>query len=488
MSDEPPIESQSIWQTVDAELEDAIDAVKNVRIVIMNPPFTNRARMGEKFSEKIQKALRSRVDSMERMMPHDDPLADLGNKNSISPLFVALAEHMTRRPGGIITMINPTIALSSTAGQKERRILAQRFHIHTVLTCHQPGNINLSQNTSINESIIVAKRHSGPRPPTRFINLDRLPVDEAEVADLHQCLTGCGLGPIPNGWGCISQWPEERIKAGDWTPAVWRSPELAEAANTYANHPDLHPLGAAGRSVHATGRLLRGSFEPAADGAGGGLPILKSKGGEGQRAIRSAPDEYWIPKKRDQEAGERNGGIFAETEQILKKAGYLLITAGQSTSTARLAATADDERYVGNGWMPVTGLFPQEAKAVSVFLNATPGRLQLMRTPGKKLIFPSYSAAEAGNIKIPDVNDRRIREILGDCWERTRDMEVPQYRDGECPVRRLWDESVADAMGWDPRELSRLRELLHNEPHVRDLGYNQYADEVFPETDASSER
>jgi len=31
-------------------------------------------------------------------------------------------------------------------------------------------------------------------------------------------------------------------------------------------------------------------------------------------------------------------------------------------------------------------------------------------------------------------------------------------------------------MGWDADELARLRHLLHQEPHVRGLGYGQYAD------------
>ena len=57
---------------------------------------------------------------------------------------------------------------------------------------------------------------------------------------------------------------------------------------------------------------------------------------------------------------------------------------------------------------------------------------------------------------------------------------MPQFRDGECEVRRLWDEAVAEAMGWDAAELSRLRHLLHQEPHVRGLGYGQYADEAEP--------
>ena len=57
-------------------------------------------------------------------------------------------------------------------------------------------------------------------------------------------------------------------------------------------------------------------------------------------------------------------------------------------------------------------------------------------------------------------------------------MVVPQFQDGECEVRRLRDEAVADAMGWNADELAHLRELLNSEPHVRGLGYNQYADEL----------
>ena len=107
-----------------------------------------------------------------------------------------------------------------------------------------------------------------------------------------------------------------------------------------------------------------------------------------------------------------------------------------------------------------------------------------MRNQGRTLEFPIYRPAGVGNIRIPDVrNDARIRQILADCWEQTKDMVVPQFRDGECAVRRLWDEAVAAALGWDARELARLRGLLHQEPHVRGLGYNQYADAAEPEAE-----
>ena len=415
---------------------------------------------------------------MEQMLVRNDPeLARFVDKNALEPLFTALADKCANPQTGILTMINPTVALCAPSALHKRRILAQRWHIHTVLTLHQPGNVNLSQGTGINESIVIARRHDGPKPPTRFVNLDRIPVDESEVDDWHRCLTDCSNGIIANGWGAVSWWPADRIEAGDWTPAVWRAPELAAASARFANDASLKTINAAGLSPQATGRQLRGSYEPAAAGQLGSFPILKSKGTDAQTSIQSQPDEYWIPKKRDASIREANGGTYPDTDRMLEKAGHLLITAGQNSSTGRLTATADDAKYVGNGWMPVADLLPDEAKALAVFINSTPGRLQLMQNPGGTLIFPTYSTAEAGKIRIPDVqNDARIRQILADCWEQTKAMPVPQFRDGECEVRRLWDEAVAQALSWDADELTRLRQLLHQEPHVRGLGYGQYAD------------
>jgi superfamily II DNA or RNA helicase len=450
--DDDAIGSQATWASTDAAyLEDAVDAAKDARIVIMNPPFTNRAKMGEKFSKEAQESMRKRTDNLEAWTIANNPKF----KN-----FVMLADFCLHNDIGTLTMINPTIALSAPSGLNERRTLAERYQIHTVLTGRWAREFTLSQNTEIDESIIVATRSEGNKVHTRFVQLDKMPVDESEVDDLHRCLLECEQGQIANGWGEISYWPAELIAAGDWTSAIWRSPDLAEGAAYFANHPDL--------------KTMQDEL-----GLPGAFPILKSKSGiHGQKTIRSRPDDHWIPKKRDDERYRLNGGIYPEVKQILQKAGHLLITTGHDSKTGRLTATADNECYVGNGWMPVPGLPPTEAKAAAVFINSTAGRLQLMRHAGRKIPFPAYSAAEAANLRIPDIKDDRIRRILSTCWERTKDIEVPQFRDGECEVRRLWDEAVAEAMGWDAAELERLRLLLHQEPHVRGLRYGQYADEV----------
>ena len=478
------IGSQVIWnQHNETELEDAVDAAKDARIVIMNPPFTNRAKMGEKFPAGTQQALRSRVDSMEQVLVrNDNSLEDFADKNSVRPLFVALADRCLPKKVGIMTMIVPTIALSAPSGLIERRILAERYHIHTVLTCHQPGNFNLVQRSNINESIIVATRHEGEKPPTRFINLDRLPANDSEVEELHHSILRCQQGQMDNGWGEVSYWPANLISAGDWTPAIWRSPELAKAAAMFAAHPDMETMKQLPNvSINKTGAVLYNAFEGAKLDAPGSFPILKSAGSNAQTLIKGTPDQSLIPKKRDESIRLANGGTYPEVEKIQQKAGHLLITFSQDSSSARLSATASDTKYIGDSWMPVTGLSFDESKAIAVFINSTAGRLQLMRNLSRKLTFPQYNPAAVSNIRIPNIKDARIRKILADCWEQTKDVEVPQFRDGDCEVRRLWDEAVAEAMGWDTQELARLRGLLNNEPHVRGLGYNQYADEAMVE-------
>lgn len=476
--------SHAVWSAADVELEDAAEAAQNARIVIMNPPFTNRAKMGEKFPNSTQETLRSRTNYLEQTLLRNDPaLEKFVNRFSIGALFDALPDLCLDKSQGVLAMINPTIALTNPSGLDKRRIFAQRFHIQTILTCHQPGQINLSQHTNINESIVVAVRHAdAPKPPTRIINLDRMPIDEAEVADLHECLANCERGIIPNGWGEVSYWPAERIEAGDWTGSIWRSPELAAAAARFANDENLITIKQAHLSPHQTDRMLSGTYERTESNILGNFPVLDSKGADGQTRIQSEPDEYWVPKKRNEEFLKLNKGTYPEVDKILRNAGHLLITSGQANNTARLTAVASDEKYVGSGYIPITGLSSEEAKALAVFINSTPGRLQLMRNSGRKLEFPIYRPAGIGNIRIPNIKDTSVRDELAACWELTRRMEVPQFRDGECAVRRIWDESVAAVCGWDAAELARLRALLHAEPHVRGLGYGQYGDE--PEADA----
>ena len=54
------------------EMDDVTAAARDARIVIMNPPFTNRTKMGEKFDADTRQALRRRMDTLEGFLEDAD--------------------------------------------------------------------------------------------------------------------------------------------------------------------------------------------------------------------------------------------------------------------------------------------------------------------------------------------------------------------------------------------------------------------------------
>ena len=190
---------------------------------------------------------------------------------------------------------------------------------------------------------------------------------------------------MPDGWGEVSYWPSERIEKGDWTAAVWRSPILAHSAYRFANHPDLKAIAKIRRcTVRDARRRLYENFKRSTIDHPESIPVLDSKGAEAQGTIEGTPDSYWIPQS----------GRERQAAHYVKWASQLLVTGGQDTSTARLTATASSRRHLGVGWSPVTGPSDDEAKSLSVFINSTVGRLQLLRNPSQKTNVPYLHAKD----------------------------------------------------------------------------------------------
>ena len=272
----------------DPTLEDAVDAVLGAQLVIMNPPFTSRGKMGEKFSDGIRRRLRERVDGLERALVQNDPELDgFVSITTIGPLFEALADKCADAANGVVAMVRPTVVFAGPASLHMRKVFASRFHIHTLLTCHQPGEINLSQHTYINESLLVARRYGpreGAKPPTRIISLDRMPTDDQAVAELHDLLVRSETGLLSDGWGEVSEWSAERIESGDWTAGVFRAPELANAAFELATDKSLIRMGdqhMVPSAVLSGGAQLLEFGEADAD-APGAFPVLYHKATDAQ--------------------------------------------------------------------------------------------------------------------------------------------------------------------------------------------------------------
>ncbi len=137
-----------------------------------------------------------------------------------------------------------------------------------------------------------------------------------------------------------------------------------------------------------------------------------------------------LSTNRDEEQRVLNGGTYPQVQRLLSKAGSLLITSGQRTTTARLTAVADDNKYVGRGWLPITGPSAQEAKAIAILLNSAASRLQSLRDAGRTLEFPSttpilWKVSDSRRKKHPHPLDSR--RLLG-TNQGDGNAAVPRWR------------------------------------------------------------
>ena len=161
----------------------------------------------------------------------DPPAFRAIDQTSVRTFFSPLADALLKKQGATLAKVAPTTALTSASGHDERRFLADRFQIETVITSHDPSRINFSDNTAIHESLLIARRPEAERLATRFISLRKMPKDAHEAILLSDRISrGEPLGE----WGTEHMWPWPRVREGDWTAALYYHAELAEAMRDLA--------------------------------------------------------------------------------------------------------------------------------------------------------------------------------------------------------------------------------------------------------------
>ena len=321
------------------------------------------------------------------------------------------------------------------------------------MTCHEPNNVNVSQQTSANESLVIGKRwgEDGNRP-TKLVSLDRLPRNQKEALALVERLTH---GENPTG-AHIREVSAERMRAGEWSAARWRDNSLDEAMEAMASWPELVALGdIPGVTMKAPGH---GSYTNA-PGPGARRPLLNQKGGEGQTTLLGHPDSQMRLKARKgatEEARKKHEDKLW-TKQMREYGAHLFLSTGNNPMSGRLMAVACTERSLGMRWKPVQGINLEEAKAIAVWMNSIAGRLQMMAvTGGKALIWPTWQPKGLARIRIPSPAHGKLIAELAKTLDRTGEVTVARYDEGYGELRETWDQAVWEGMGTAKQEEIRM--------------------------------
>ena len=425
--------------------------VRDLDLVIMNPPFSNNEKRGTKYGRTLKRQMVEREKAIK-----EDIRAHLGQSaansvdfNSIRTFFTPLADLLLRKERGTLAKVMPITACTSASGLAERRYLARQFHVERLVTCHARRNFSFSENTAIHECLMVCRRAQFPRPSTEIVVLSRMPSNAKEALEVARLIENGNL----DGWGSRHQWPAERIENGDWSPVQWFDGELVKAVQSLFDNPLLIPLGER-HQVGPSGRRIRDAFERCGVPDSNATAIFYSKGSEVQRTLQGEPDGYGRPKR----------GKEVQANEYLRQGSHFLVTSRLDTQRGALTGLYSAHLRVGSGWVPIGVEDKSEAKALAVWWNSTLVWLMLLNQRSTKLTWPAWSLEQLREVLVPRPRPESYR-VLIDAYERLKAVPLmPMGDTGDQNSRQIIDIAAAAACGLDVEVVEDWRTRISQEP------------------------
>ena len=436
--------------------------IRNVDVLLMNPPFTNNEKHGRKFTAEAKKLIQQRKLDIKGQISEASPEGSaLIDSNSVSTFFTPLADALLCRDTGVLAKILPTTACTSTSGIDERKFLAERFHIDLVVTSHDPKCPNFSFGTSIHESLLICRRlqPNERRQPTTFVALRQMPRTAGEVADWLATFDAGKLHPLHRN----CDWSPTLITEGDWTPCQYWDGRLAALARNVDALEAMTPLGNLAL-VEPGSRRLRDAFQNPLGKpmSGAKYPVVWTHQTNERRAMRSFSDYNTEPKPAKHEYA---------TEVLWPKASRLLVACKINPQAIAVTAIHLPSAALGQPFVPVTPLPQVEAPAETLaawaaYLNSTPAVLSFLNRRQKKLTYSDYSLDQLRSMPVPDPAKCDLAP-LATAFRELGDAELlPWPRMNECPVRAHLDAAAGECLGLRPETIADWRERIVREPTV----------------------
>ena len=443
-------------------------------LVIMNPPFTRDSLRHDQFTKDEEKAIKQREKEMLDALAQQDN-GDAGGQlfraaarlSGSANSFMLLGDKMTKEDNGTLAVVLPAVMATNPAAQATREYLAQRFHIETIVSTHDPTRIFFSENTSIGEILLVCRRwnETGSKPPTNVVNLADNPKNAFESLDVVRRIgeaisRGC---TGPSDFFTLQQVDEERIRRGDWNAVNFLSPFLVQASRTLKEDNivsvSMVPLDKLA-DVGPEGRRVRDAYRRSQMPTLSGRRALWLHETDVTQSMQAETDVDIEPKESRRHLADR----------YWEQKGRLLLPHRLWLPLSRVAAVTLREATLGSAWTPCRPHKPEIAEAICLYLNSTAGLLSLLGDrDNRKPSYPTFSLDTLRSLLVPDFTalDEARLQAMRDCFEHLKGETLLSFpRMNEDPVRREIDECVAEALELDRDWLERVRSNLCREPSI----------------------
>jgi hypothetical protein len=368
-------------------------------LIVMNPPFVRSVGGNLLFGSLPDIRGEMQNDLSKLLKPKGDLHILASSTAGLGSVFTAVADKYIKM-GGRIALVLPASILTGVSWEKTRILFAQKYHLEYVITSHDPEKWSFSENTSLSEVLLVARKRelSGSRENevTKFANLwlnfktsiDALTVggriirNQPQVFDYeddkNRAIESLMVGEIKHGelltlkWNdlCNEPWLGGAYAQTDLTRTAWflnKGKLVIPGYSKIFEIPicklsSLGVLGPDGRDIHDAFKEIN-TVTP--------YPAFWGRNYEETNFLYSSPNKFLEPLSKP-----KKNRPFRPISLLIPKAGNILISDRIRLNTQSIFAILIDTPVLSNVWWPlkttVEKLSSLEAqKAIVLWLNST---------------------------------------------------------------------------------------------------------------------
>lgn len=451
-----------------------------LHLCVMNPPFVRSVGgnllFGSLPDERglMQTELKRRVKKIGA-----SATAGLGS------VFIALAD-MHLEVGGRLAFVLPAALGTGEAWAASRKLIANRYHLETVVASHDSERQNFSENTALSELLFIARKLKPKEEPgnTTYINLWRNPHSIHEAMDLANriisldkpvSVEGIGISTIRGVNEKLAEivtLPPAKDEE-NWTGILFAQIELLRACwglqhgkllMPGASEPILLPLcklkelgelGYDRRDIHDAFEISYDDWSP--------YPAFWSHESDKVRCVAQSATSSLIARSKP-----AKGRKLKNAKDVWAKAGKILLAERLRTNTHRVIAIGFEKAVLGNTWWAFKAADftePME-KAFLLWSNSTIGLLlyygNRVITEGAWMQMKKPAWSSMPVLDVRSLNTKQLKTLSSAYDKLSKEELAPLAQLNHDPVRRKIDEALCTALSLP--DLSPIRELLAREP------------------------
>jgi len=478
--------------------------VPTLDLCVMNPPFVRSVGGNLLFGslpdderKKLQAELKRRVRDLSASIT-----AGLGS------VFMAIADkHL--RVGGRMAFILPAALATGEAWGVSRKLLADGYHLETVIVSHDAERPNFSENTDLSEVMFIARKlkKNEASGDTTYVNLWHNPRTIYEAMDVADRVRECAAAGrndagVTSVHGLDGRKLAEIIKLppaqgeSQWigvqfaqAPVLQTAVALGQGTLTVPGQPpvnlplcalcELGSLGYDRRDLHDAFTVSETDWSP--------YPAFWNHDAKAVTRIGQQPNSWLSPR-----TSAAKGRKLKNAVTVAGSSGRILLVERIRTTTHRVLAVGFDEVVLGNTWWALKSeLSPEQEKALLLWLNSTPSLLMMLSrrvtTEGAWMQVKKPQWVAMPVLDVRNLPEETLSRLAAD-YDALCDKELMALAKLDVdPIRSMIDDALSSALGLP--DMKPLRQLLARESGLtgKSLSPKPEQDSLFTDAELKQE-